>query len=370
VGSLDGGEPQTLIEVTSNAAFAPPGRLLFWRDGALRAQAFDPQRLVLGEQPVPVAPGTRFAVDLGIALFSATPEVLAYYTGADETSQSRLVLRDRQGVEVGTVGVAGNYYAPRFSRDGRRVAVDNSGLDNNGDIWIYDLGRPAGTRLTFDPADESRPIWSPGGDRIAFFSARGGAADVVGIPTTGRAEPEMLLGTPALESVWDWSRDGRYLAIESRATEGVQRDVWLLSLSDGASRALVDGPFDESEAQFSPDGRWLAYEADETGRYEVYVRTFPDGDGKWRVSVAGGSTPRWRADGRELFYLADDGRLMAVPVTAGPRFEVGTPVALFATRLRFEGGGHYDAAPDGQTFLLNEWIEEPAQRPMELVLGW
>jgi Tol biopolymer transport system component len=343
---------------------------VFWRDGALRVQPFDAERLVLSGQPEPVAPGVRFAVELGAALFSATPDVLAYLPGGDETSQSRLVLRDRRGAEVGMVGVPGNYYAPSFSKDGRRIAVDNSGLENNGDIWIYDLTRPAGTRLTFDPADESSPIWSPAGDRIAFYSARGGASDVLGVSTSDGGEPQTLLGTEALESVWDWSRDGRYLAIESRRSAVVQRDILILSLADGTTRPFADTPFDEAEARFSPDGRWLAYDSEETGEFEVYVRPFPAGEGKWRVSLAGGTTPRWRADGRELFYLADDGRLMALPVLAGSGFEVGTATALFRTRLRFEAGGHYDVAPDGQTFVLNEWIDEETPRPMSLVLGW
>ncbi len=371
VGALDGAEPKPFLDVYSNTMFIAPDRLLFWRDAALRVQPFDPARVAIVGQPAPIAPGVRFAVDFGAALYSATPDVLAYYTGGDETTQSRLVLRNRQGEEVGTVGVPGNYYSPRFSPDSRRVAVDNSGLENNGDIWVYDLTRPGGTRLTFDPADESDPVWSPTGDRIAFFSTQGGGSDVLGVRLSGTAKPEMLLGTPALESVWDWSSDGRYLAIESRSSGREQRDLLILSLSDGTTRPFADSPFEELLAKFSPDARWLAYTSDETGRNEVYVRPFPEGEGKWQISVAGGTTPCWRADGRELFYQASDGRLMAVPVAAsGSSFEPGTPVSLFMTRLRFESGGHYDVARDGATFVLNEWVEEQAPRPMSLVLGW
>jgi eukaryotic-like serine/threonine-protein kinase len=371
IGSLDGAEPEQFIDVFTNAVFVPPDRILFWRDGALRIQPFDPRRRVLAGQPVAVAPGVRFAVELGAALYAATPDMLAYYTGGEETTQSRLVLRNRQGSEVGAVGVPGNYYSPRFSPDGRRVAVDNSGTDNNGDIWVYELARPGGTRLTFDAVDESDPVWSPTGDRIAFFSTQGGGSDVLGIRVSGSAKPEKLLATPAREGVWDWSPDGQHLAIESRLSNRDQRDLLILSLADGTTRPFADSPFEESHAKFSPDGRWLAFTSDETGRDEVYVRPFPQGEGKWRVSVAGGTTPRWRGDGRELFYGASDGKLMALPVTtSGSTFEPGSPQPLFATRLRFEDGGHYDVAPDGATFVFNEWVEERDPRPMSIVLGW
>jgi len=373
VASLDGGKPKLLLEISSNAIYSPTGHLLYWRDGAVRAQPFDPERLEITGEPVAVAPGAHFEVDSGTAFFSASQNgTLAYHLGGSATTQTRLVLRDRRGAEVGTAGPPGNFYSPRFSRDGRRIAVDNSGIENNGDIWIYDPARPVTTRLTFDAADESSPVWSPAGDRVAFFTHKAGNRDLHIRPLSGPGGEEILLATDASEVPLDWSWDGQWIAFERAESSGSwQRDIWILSLADRQARSFQATPFQEDAAQFSPDGRWLAYDSDESGRHEVYVRPFPAGEGVWQISVDGGIVPRWRADGREMFYLAADGRLMSVPLAPGKDgVGAGAPVALFPANMRFGYGRHYDAAPDGQRFVINTWIVDAGSQPMSLMLNW
>ena len=373
VGSLDGAAPQHLLTMSSSAVFMLPGSILYWRDGALRAQAFDPDRLELKGDPVVVVHGVRFEPNDGRALFSASAGgVLAYHGGEGATSKSRLVLRGRDGAELGTVGPPGNYYSPALSPDGRRVAVDNSGVENNGDLWVYDLDRPTATRLTFDPADESCPVWSPGGDRLAICSWTRGAASIQILDLTGRVEQRPLVDTEASEEPSDWSRDDRWLVYERRESTAAeeQGDIWIVSLADGTTRPFVASPFREEHGKVSPDGRWLAYTSYESGRPEVYVQPFPDGGRKWQVSTDGGAGPRWRGDGGELYYTAPDDTLMAVAIAADPDLQAKPPVALFPSNIRFSMSAHFDAADDGRRFLINEVLFDESRQPMSLILNW
>ncbi len=372
VSSIEGAEPKLLIGINSNAIFVAPGFILYWRDDALRAQPFDPDRLELTGEPVVVGHGIRFEPDDGAALFSASGNgLVVYYGGGNATDKSRLVLRGRDGMELGTVGPPGNYYDPRLSPDGRRVAVDNSGVENNGDLWIYDLARPTATRLTFDPGDESCPIWSHIDDRLAICSMVGGDASIQLLDLTGRTKQELLLGTEALEQPSDWSRDGEWMVYTRRESVAAsQTDIWILSLADGKTRPFVDSPFEEEHGQISPDGRWIAYSLDESGWPEVYVQPFPDGGRQWQVSTDGGAAPRWRGDGGELYYVAPDDRVMAVAMATGPGLQAGTPAALFRSRIRFSLNNQFDVTADGQRFLINEVLVDSSREPMSLILNW
>ncbi len=224
------------------------------------------------------------------------------------------------------------------------------------------------------PPTDAAPVWSPDGRRIAFTSNRSGAYNLYVRPSDGSGT-DARFGPPVHNKApTDWSRDGRWLLyFEIHPTTG--RDVWALDMeaTDSPPRPVANTPADESQAQFSPDGRWVAYQTNASGRFEVVVQPFDDAGGKWQVSTAGGVSPRWRADGRELYFLAPDATMMAVPVTAaGASFTAGTPMALFPSRI-FEGGTsrtvpQYAVARDGR-FLINQMVADAAA-PITLILNW
>jgi Tol biopolymer transport system component len=262
-----------------------------------------------------------------------------------------------------------------MSPDGRQVAVLRS-VNDNADIWLLEVGRGFMRRLTFDAGLDILPIWSPDGGRIAFSSNRRGQLDLYLKPANGAGIEELLLATPEVEISQDWSPDGRVLLYRSRDPKG-DLDLWALPL-DGERKPIpvTQTDFNEKDAQFSPDGKWIAYQSDESGRFEIYVQSFTGPGGKSQISVDGGAQVRWRRDGRELFYIGLDNRLMAAPIrldSAAMVIEAGAPVPLFATRV---GGAvlnsdsqQYVVSTDGQRFLMNTVVEE-AVSPLTVILNW
>ena len=233
------------------------------------------------------------------------------------------------------------------------------------------------TRITFDPAADSHPVWSPDGTRIAFASARSGVSDLYVKSATGAGTEELLLKSPLLKHSSDWSRDGRWL-VYTVTDPKTRRDVWVLSMSDRKPQPYLQTPFNESHAQLSPDGRFMAYESDESGIYEVYVRPFPDANtGKWQISSGGGGQPKWRPDGKELFYLDSQKRLTAAAIKiTGAALERSTPVALFesnATGSYSTAGGlsqRYGVLDNGQRFVVVQAADQGANPPMDVVVNW
>ena len=289
---------------------------------------------------------------------------------------------------------------PRVSPDGHRAAVSRV-VEGNADIWLLDGARTS--RFTFDPALDRLPIWSPDGGRIVFYSNRKGHRDLYqGSPTRAGAE-ELLLASPQDKGATDWSADGRFLLYQDLDPQTIH-DLWVLPMEgDRTPWVFLKTPFDERDGTFSPDGRWVAYMSNESGRQEVYVRPFtrpaesgaalplrsgqaanaaercvrlqPDpAGGQWQVSTAGGLYPRWRRDGKELYYLAPSGAMMAAPITVtGSTLAPGAPVALFSTRIVGGGtdngqGRQYDIASDGR-FLINTVLDE-ASAPITLLQNW
>jgi Tol biopolymer transport system component len=372
VASLDGGEKRILMELDSNVALDPQGWILFWRDEALRAQRFDPGRLELIGDALPVAPGVRYEPDRGYAQFSISANgILAYHSGEGTTARSRLVLYDRDGSERGFVGPPGNFYAPRFSHDGRRVAVDNSGIENNGDVWIYEVGRPGAQRLSSDGADQSDPSWSPDDRKLAYFDAGHGAGSVDIVDLSRQSEPAILDGDGATLSPDDWHPDGKRILIEiTRRGTADQKDLGLLDVESGQVTPWLDTGFEESTGVFSPDGRWVAYQSNDSGRLEVYLQPFPGPGARAQISAAGGAAPRWRGDGREIFYVSPDGRIMAAEVETAAGPEVRVARELFRTEIRFAGEDHFDVSADGRTFVVNSTVDNTTADPMALVLNW
>jgi Tol biopolymer transport system component len=267
-----------------------------------------------------------------------------------------------------------DYRDTSLSPDGTRLAFDMSDAVNStrGDVWIRDLARGVSSRFTFDAAAEINPHWSPDGRRIAFTSRHGGPGDLLVKDASGTREAEPLLISPAEEKyVSDWSRDGKHIIYSVRGEGHEAWDIFALPL-DGERTPfpIVKTGFSEMWATFSPDGQYIAYQSNESGRSEIYVHEFPEARHKWQVSTGGGTQAHWRADGRELFYRAGTG-LMAVPVTAASTLTLGTPLRLFEARFAaVTVRGHYRPSPDGQRFLVLSPLAHDLERPAAVVLNW
>ena len=395
IGTLDGDPPKRVLEAETAAMYAPPNSLLFVRDGVLVALDFDAIRgAVISSELITVAQGvgSEPGVARGTFAVSATG-VLAHRSAGGERRQ--LVWTDRTGKVLGTLGAPdenalGN---PELTLDGGRVAVQRA-VQGNVDVWLLDVGRGVPTRFTFDAGADGDPVWSPDGTRVAFRSTRSDQAvlDLFEKPTSSAADERTLLATNRPKTPLAWSPDGRFLLYVTQDTK-TGMDIWALPMANEPSTGpaavgrteerkpfpIAQTPFDEAAAQFSPSGKWVAFESNESGTVEVYVQPFPGPGGKWQVSVAGGSQPRWRPDGRELFYVAPDGRLMAATIRGEadmPKPDIGAPVALFAARLASGSGitgvarkPQYAVAPDGR-LLMNVAVEQGTASPISIVLNW
>ena len=241
------------------------------------------------------------------------------------------------------------------------------------DIWVRQFARGVTSRLTFDPAIEAWPIWSPGGDRVAYSSNRTGEFRTYLVPVGGAGGTDSLAhAAGGAEGPSDWSRDGRFIAT-MRLDPVMGWDVWVQpAAGEPATAPFLGTKFGERNAHFSPDGRWIAYSSDESGRPEIYVQPFPGPGRKWQVSAAGGRQPFWREDGKELFYRAPDQSIVAVPVEAGSTFEVGVPAFLFKAPLAVAGivRNRWQPAADGQRFLLNVPMDGAGAARLAVIMNW
>ncbi len=290
---------------------------------------------------------------------------LLYRTEA-RTGLKQVVWRDRSGKKVDVIGrPQRDIQMPVLSPDGSRVVV--RALENESwDIWIHDVARPLKTRLSFDPSDITKPSWTPKGDKITFASSRNGNMDIFVRAADGSGQAELLLATPINEWETDWSSDGKYVVGDG------EPDIWYMQPREGAAgyekRVFLDSPFDVLAPELSPDGKFVAYESDESGQHEVYVQPFPRGGGKRQVSTNGGRQPRWR--GEELFYLEGD-TLVAVSVTTRPTFSRGSERRLFDDRDAALGRGHhYEVSADGQRFVMVETLVKPPPPLIRVVQNW
>ena len=377
-GSLDSKKTTRLLVALSKGMYAEPGYLLFHREGTLIAQPFDANRLELTGEPVSIA--DHVANNSAQAAFAVSQDgVLVYRTGGAAAS-SQFVWFDRAGKPLGSVGEPGGY-APYFdlSPDGKLIAVSQrKSSDSAGDIWLIDAGRGALTRFTFDSpvtTDGQRDVvWSPDGRRLAFSSFTKGNRDVVVKNASGLGEETPLLDSPNREVLEDWSKDGRYIAygLDSGPNGTPAQDLYVLPLfGDRKPIPIVQSPFQENEAHFSFDGKWLAYASNESGGFQAYVMSFPALNQKRQVSTNGGSQPQWRRDGKELYYLAPDGKLMAVDITGGATIDSGTPRELFDTELTLSPlQDQYRVTPNGQRFLVLKPVTEATPTPITVVVNW
>jgi Tol biopolymer transport system component len=371
LGSLDSQERRLLVNTGANAAYAEPGYLLYLRDNkTLVAQPFDRRRYVLSGEPHTLSDEVLYLPQVVKAVFTVVNgEVLVAQT-ARGASLSQLKWFDRNGKLAGTIGMPEFYDNVHLSPDGRRIVVDQTSADGrNVAIWIHELALGGRTRLTFE-AQNQTPIWSADSKQILFSSNRGLGFHLVLKNADGSGSEEEVadLGALAMTNSWDWSRDGKCVLF------GKGNELWSLSWPERVAKPLLQAKWTVRNAQFSPDGRWIAYASNETGSMEIYVSPFPNGSGKWQVSSAGGEEPRWRQDGKELFYLSADGKMMAVAVTTGASFKAGSPVALFQIHRRQPVSAQdvfsYDVRGDGQRFLIATKVDEANAAPLSITLNW
>jgi Tol biopolymer transport system component len=341
--------------------------------GTLLAQPFDAERAELTGEAVAIASSVGFwAVNPGIAWLGVSPGgTLAYFSGQAITGQAQLAWLDRNGGQVGTIGAPGHYGQIALSPDERNVAVEIPDAEGQYDLWVMDVARGVTSRVTATPESERDPVWSPDGRSLAFIARTGDGADLrrKGLRAS---EPETVLtDSPEQDIPESWSSDGETLLF-LRQTGNNEQTVWALPLSGEGEAEPVLTAFRMDEPQLSPDGRWLAYISDESGRDEIYVEPFRREGDRVRVSVDGGGQPKWRGDGKELFFTTSNNRLMAVEAqAAGDRIEVSLPVELFEIR-GLQGTGYDDYAPsaDGQRFLVKLPIEEDRKRQLHVVTNW
>jgi len=375
VASLDSEKATRLVADSSSIAYAPPGYLLFVRHRALVAQQFDAALLRLAGEPFPVADEVGCFGELGPTghgAFSVSGTGALVY-GNVEDPLTQLVWLDRLGEQLESASPEGTYFGPALSPDGRRVAVVYTDPKTRAtDIWLLDFSLHIFSRFTFDSSPDGASFWSPDSSSIAFGSLRRGRWELYIKASSGAGLEQQLpnTGDYGLLAFGGWSHDG--ILLVGRDTRPETKGALWAFPSDNRKpfQLLHPAPMQEDSSHFhidlqvSPDGRWLAYVSDESGRPEVYVQGLPPGGGKWQISNGGGDHPRWRRDGKELFYLTENKRLMSVEVKTSAGFEANVPKPLFETHAL-----DYDVTADGQRFLLNR-VKEATDSPVTVVLNW
>ena len=371
--SVDENTDKLIVEASSFALYAR-GHLLYARDQTLMAQPFDPDNLSLTGEAYPVAEDVAASSRLTAGMmFSTSDQGTLLYQQESGGDGVQLAWYDRLGRKTGTIGGLGQYGHVRISPDGRQLAVSETDTKTRAsDIWIYDLTRAIRTRFTFDPAVDFLAVWSPFGNEIVFASGRGGKNALFKRPADGTSPETLLLATDIDERPGDWSSDGKFIVYFSLGNQKTGTDIWVLPLvGDGKPYPFLQTEFSEAGPRFSPDGRWLAYSSNESGQSEVYVRPFPGPGPKWQVSTGGGRLPRWRKDGKEIFFMGPENKLTAAEVSAsGARFEVGNVQQFFQTSLASFGNDSYDVTADGQRFIIISSAEGRETAGLNVVVNW
>lgn len=364
VGSLDSEDTTELMQCGSNVLYAD-GHLFWLRDRFLMARRLDSPSLRFEGEAFALGEKIVFQPTWWRGAFGVADDGMIVFQGG-VASQMYLAWFDAEGAELDVVAQADIFEQIRLSPDDLRLAVtridESSG---RGDIWVYDLNRLVGSRLTFDEAHDRNPVWSPDGKRIAFQSNRDSAAgDIFVQSADGRGKAELLYSSEMPDTPEHWSADGQYLAID----RGVGKsDLWIVPLDGKEPFSLVATDFDEGYSRFSPDGNWLAYVSNESGRYELYLTRFPSGEGKWQLSVDGSDwLIGWKKDNSELYYLDRQRNLIAVRVELGDNVVADLPRRLFRTRA----GDAWASAVDGKRFLLGVPDNPSQDYPITLVVDW
>jgi Tol biopolymer transport system component len=364
VTSLDSKESRVVARLDSRFEYAPPGYLLYVRGGNLFAQPFDEKKAVFSGEPIPLAESIHYHFGPANASFSVSQTGVVAYEAAQ--TPLRLVWFDRKGGKLGELGQPRLIDGLRISPDGASVAVDIADLrTGTSDLWVFELASGVSTRLHADAVDEILPAWSPDSRKLFFRSDAKGPPDIHEITVGQPGSERPVIEQQGVQQAEDVSSDGRRLVY---LNDFPIVDIWLLSLT-GERKAVpwLRSPFKERNPRFSPDGRWIAYDSDESGDAEIYVALTEGGGEKKRLSPAGGRKPRWRADGKELYYVAPDGTVMAVPIAPGPSLESRAPMPLFRVETDVE---NYDVVPDGSRFLVSTRLEKFPESPLRVLVNW
>ena len=378
--SLDGKDNRRILPDETSVIFAA-GHLLFVRENTLMAQTFEPEHGRLSGDPAPIASNVSLTANVIYAPLTASDTgVLIFQTGGTVLSNTQLTWYDRAGKILGTVGLPSPAYEPAISPDLKTVAFMRLSVTGS-DLWTWDATRATEQRFSRDPAFGQAPLWSPAGDRIFFVSNRiNGIVNIFQKPLNGASQDDIFFANEARKFLTQVSRDGRFLVF-TQLDPKTREDVWFMPLENGKAGkavAFLHSESNEMYGQLSPDGHWMAYMSDESGRPEVYTRSFPSGENPIKISIDGGDQPRWRGDGAELFFVAADGKVMSVPMklSAGlkPTLTPGAPQALFAAppvaHYNIEAFD-YDVTPDGNRFLLNGAVRATSSiSPLDVVLNW
>ncbi len=350
--------------------YVEPGYLLYPHGRTLLAQRFNLKDYKLNGEPHVISDNLLTFPAVLRGVFSAVDgKTLIAQTGAG-ANISRMTWFDRSGKLLRTVGEPGWFNNLRLSPDNTKIAVDSTDADGqNIDVWIHDAATGTRRRFTFTGALDQAPSWSPDGKQIAFASNQGLGWGTYRKNADGSGQLEQLATfNMVLAGAWDWSPDGRTILIRKLTT------LWSLSLKDKSLTPLIESNFSVKNARFSPNGRWIAYASNESGKMEVYVVPYPISSGKWQVSNGGGEEPVWSRDGKELFFISSDGTLMATSVTATDHFDPGAPVALFQTHRRQAISSQdvfsYDVSNDGKRFLIADKGEKTEAAPLSVYLNW
>jgi serine/threonine protein kinase len=374
VGSLDSGDRKQLLAFNladpddvglSTLAYAAPGHVLYVRGQTLMAQPIDLGNFTFSGPAVPVAEGVE-KVGPGSAAFSVSGTGALAYWGGTSVQPSQLTWRARDGTVIGRIGSPERYTEVALAPDERRIAVSRVDPGKQSAIWLLDVARGTALKMTFDPLSIG-PVWSPDSAYVAYGSARDGPPSLFQKAVSGSSQEVLLFKSHGHNVPTDWCgpATGRSILFLAGA-EKTQSDVWMLPLTgERKPIAVLRAPSNEVDARCSPDGRWIAYSSDESGRQEIYVTGFPTPGGKWPISTSGGTQPQWRRDGTELFYLAPDHTVMSVRVGAGATFEAGAVTPLFQIR-----GSSYAPSADGRRFVTNDPVGEPTAQPITIVVNW
>ena len=361
LGSLDGGTPKRLTAADSTAQFFPPDRIMFVQQGKLVARQIDLARGELSGDPVTVAEPVRW-------VSISASGLVAYRSGT--AAPRRGVWFNHDGT---VLSVGDDMNAPVLSHDERFIAYDRT-VGSNRDVWIMDLIRGGSTPLTRHPTVDGHPVWSHDDSEIAFESQRQGTFDIWKKPASGGGVEEIVFATPANEWPLDWSRDGRFLLVQRTDENYAASDLLAIPMTGGSRTPIVvaDTEFEERLGSFSPDGKWVTYESDESGRSEVVITAFPRRAGITRVSTDGGVSPRWSSDGSEIYFVAPGGSMMAARVSQnGSTLAVGRPTTLFGTHIAGQiFTFQYAVSRDGRFLVANRQVEQASAPPITLLQHW
>ncbi len=376
LGSLDSKERKRILADSTKAIFAAPGYLFFVRETNLMSVAFNPTTLQMTGEPTVLAQDLDVDAPLSTASFSLSDSHKLIYMNSGSL-ENQMVWVDRTGKELERLERPGTYFMANLSPDQKTMSVGIPEATTGGyDVWSVELTRGTFSRLTSNPATDTGAIWSPDGTKLIFNSNRNGPFDLYEKPAIGAGDEKLIFHSENYKQANAWSSDGRFIIYEEILPK-TNSDLWILPLSgDQKPFPYLATEFNEAHSQFSPDGKWVAYASDETGRPEVYVQSFPIVTGtKRQISTAGGDQPTWRRDQKELFYLASDGRLMSVPVTMTAGFEPGVPTPLFQTHFGYNPiasseRSQYTVTADGQRFLLENLAKLTSETPINVVLNW